>query len=231
VSQHADILEALLAAGKLHRVNDRTCMVPCSRHDGSLVEHFWSPGYEPLAWRDSEAPALWWPVGQEGSLAVITVGVESTIAITALLYGVVDGELRRRPNLPGPLADAVPVCLPEDHPHLPVAWLYETGPLRLVDELVSASCKQAVLAILAGEPSTVPALESTVQLWIDQFRAAASPAGLTVALIPLQPGSSLPDLFAFPGEGRRYAFAGALESAFHTAPLTPLFHRYPEPTP
>jgi len=215
------LLDALVDAGALRRINEQAFQVPCRCADGS--EESWHVALDdsPEPWLRGDHPAAWFPVGEEGSTAVVVVGLEPGLALASLLFHVTDdGAIRRRANLPGVLADAFPVVLPETLREVAVEWVIsDEAPYELLDQLAAAGCALAFLAL-----PVEPMIYSSAEIPIRDFAnvcADAAPDGLTVAPVLLPGGVRLTDpVLAFHGHGRRYAVAGIL-AFWHAIALHP----------
>ncbi len=219
-----DLLAALVEAGALRRVNDHAFQIPCKRADGSTAAWHTAVDGEAEPWIGDERPAAWWPVGEDGQTAIVVVGFETGLALASLLFHVADdGTVRRRPNLPGVLADAVPVVLPERLREVPVEWVIsDEAPRELLTLLTDAGCDLAFVALVV-EPAAHLPTEIAVRDFVDAC-AFAAPAGLIIAPVLLPGGVRLTDpVLRFRGHGRRYALAGLLEFWLQVAlhPPTP----------
>lgn len=203
------VLSALFEAKALRRLNEHAVVIQCDRPNGSAEDWHVAIDDGPEPWLGDGEAAAWWPVGKDGTTAIIVVGLESALALLSILYGVgEDGTLHRRPRLPGPLADAVPVVLPESAQEVPVEWLRDEAPRELVDQL--SGFELAFLA-LPIEPKVLPAAEIAIRDLTDGC-AFLAPDGLIVAPVFLPGGVRLTDpALPFDGYGRAYALAGSLE--------------------
>lgn len=204
------VLAALIEAKALRRLNEHAVVIECDRPDGSAEDWHVAINEAAEPWLGDGQTAAWWPVGKEGTTAIVVVGLESALALLSILYGVAeDGTLCRRPRLPGPLAEAVPIVFPESAREVPVEWLRDETPRQLVTLLSGAGFELVFLA-LAIEPRVLPA-EIAIRDFVDGC-AFAAPGGLAVAPIFLPGGVRLTDpTLPFDGYGRAYALAGALE--------------------
>lgn len=206
------LLAALVDAEAIMRVNDEAFTIPCERPDGSTASYFWAVDREPTPWSGDEAPATWWPVGRNGSTAIVVVGAEDGLVLASTLFCVAEGVIRRRPNLPGVLSDAVPVVLPETHAEIAVEWICsDMAPAQLISELVTEDFDLAFLAMVVEAPSDLLYAELPTETFIDACALVGAELGITVVPVPLPSGVRLGDAIQFRGHGRRYALAGLLE--------------------
>lgn len=99
---------------------DDDAFVAIAASRGREAPYFYAVDAEPAPWM-TEGAATWWPLGREGSTAVVVVGAEAGLALASILFHLApDDAIRRRPSLPGVLASVVPVVLPETYPEIPV---------------------------------------------------------------------------------------------------------------
>lgn len=195
-----DLLEGLTASGAISRVKGLTYEVTCTRPDGSTVAHFWLAGDGPRPWDEGERPGGWWPLGKEGSTAIIVVGIQNGLALASLLFHAdQDGKLWRRPNLPGLLAGAVVCVLPETAPSTPLEWFADKGaPAQHSSELIESTCDLAVIAI-AGTPSDFPLTGIVADEFAADLQDLSAEDGVTVVNLPIPPDWSLADVLASAG--------------------------------
>lgn len=191
---------------------------------GQEVPYLWAADgdAEPAPWM-TEGAATWWPLGREGSTAVVVVGAEAGLALASILFHLApDDAIRRRPSLPGVLASVVPVVLPETYPEIALEWvLEEDAPDQLVAELADAGQDLVFLALAVETPADCPVTEGQIRAFVDACAFAGSAAGLTVAPVLLASGVGLLDsIDHFRGHGRQYALAGILEF-WHQIALNP----------
>lgn len=173
---------------------------------GGTVPREWDVDVEPEPWPDGCEPGLWWPAGEDGSVAIICLGARDALFLTSQIFAVDStGALSRRPGLSAALADAAPVALPWTSAWSSPEW-YGAGAGELVSRILDRSpFTYAVLAVperpIGGGP--------TFARFVSDFMCFGPDDGLTPALALLPSGCCWSSLLReFEGGRRRAALEG-----------------------
>ncbi|MGH2973882.1 MAG: hypothetical protein ACRDLL_03310 [Solirubrobacterales bacterium] len=211
----ADGIDPDLAAAlpDVRPINGQSFQIHADQPNGSMAILHWAVGDDFEPWMTDAQPATWWPVGREGSTAIIAPGVRAGLSIASITHRVDKaGAVWRRP-LRDVLADAIPVVLPATAPGVPWRLVDDELPTRLVEDLHDAGIDLAFLVIAVVGPTGIDQADAAVATFVDTFHEAATAAGVRPAIVSLAGDMSLANfLVAFQrGPARDIALASVLE--------------------